>query len=458
MCRFPEQVFTCQLLETLTLNNNHITYIPSGIKTLCHLEVFHISKNPIRYISNKIKEWTSIKDICLDWISYINFEATTDNSRAEEEKNQDLWRVIKLVLFYNIEEIISKRESKIETPDWGHNSKENNVLVKSNIPITVKEKSLSFIQFLEESLKIIHQNMNISLQDPLFMNGGNALHMAVELNHLDFIQFLAFSQIPVNTVNLKGETPFHIAVSKKNRLMKIKLLKILNENNLSPMASFSARYSPLLICLEQNDIDTSHILIENDLFVSDFLAVLSLEARKEEYLSKILIWLFKLFFENYNKAVKVADTIIDIFGGNVLQSRKGINPILEAWSEGRFQWVSYVIEKGVVIQWDKLVDQLGKNIFHYACECNEYGVIKKIIQHIFKNNDTPYECLSNLIYKHCAVQGLPPKLYADPHRVIWKYLVYLEKLVSKQCFKQRKIGSKNWIGRYYSNNKSIEIL
>ena len=80
--------------------------------------------------------------------------------------------------------------------------------------------------------------------------------------------------------------------------------------------------------------------------------------------------------------------------------------------------MSYVIEKGVVIQWDKLVDQLGKNIFHYACECNEYGVIKKIIQHIFKNNDTPYECLSNLIYKHCAVQGLPPKLYADPHRVI----------------------------------------
>lgn len=217
--RFPDQIFSCQLLETLTLTNNHITYIPSGIKSLCHLEVFHISKNPIRYISNKLKEWTSINDICLDWINYINFESTTDNSRAEEDKNADLWRVIKLVLFYNIDQIILKREVNIETPEWGNRRKDLNVLVKSNIPIAVKEKSLSFTQFIEEALKIIHKNQEVTFADQLLLNGGNALHMAVELNHHDYIKFLASAQIPLNTTNKKGKTPFHIAVSK-NRLMK----------------------------------------------------------------------------------------------------------------------------------------------------------------------------------------------------------------------------------------------
>ena len=48
---FPQQIFVCQLLEKLTLNGNNIYYIPHGIESLCHLEIFHISRNPIKYIS-----------------------------------------------------------------------------------------------------------------------------------------------------------------------------------------------------------------------------------------------------------------------------------------------------------------------------------------------------------------------------------------------------------------------
>lgn len=142
------------------------------------------------------------------------------------------------------------------------------------------------------------------------------------------------------------------------------------------MVSFNVKDSPLKICLDQNDIDTSHILIKNDLFVNEFLAALCLEVRKEEYLSQLLIGWFKLFFDNFKKASEVADVIISVFGGDVLKSKNGINPILEAWSQNRFRWLEYVIERGLVKRWDKLIDKLGKNIFHYACEWNEYVVIK----------------------------------------------------------------------------------
>jgi len=99
---FPTSLFGCQLLKTLTMTHNFITCVPQGIKELCHLQTFHLSKNPLRQISKDIKMCTSINDICLDWIDYINFKSTSDNSRVEEAKNPELWMVIKQVLYFKV--------------------------------------------------------------------------------------------------------------------------------------------------------------------------------------------------------------------------------------------------------------------------------------------------------------------------------------------------------------------
>jgi hypothetical protein len=101
----------------------------------------------------------------------------------------------------------------------------------------------------------------------------------------------------------------------------------------------------------------------------------------------------------------------------VANFRKGVNPILEACSEGKFQCLQYVIERQLFYRWDKLVDKVGKNIFHYASEQNEYKVVKTIVKHVI-NNKISYDCLQNLIFCKCHVQCFIPKLYADPHRAI----------------------------------------
>lgn len=87
------------------MNGNNLSCIPDGIKGLCRLETFHVSKNPIKSISREFKFLTRLKDFCIDWIAYINFNSTKDNTRVEESKDHDLWKVIKQVLYYRIDDI-----------------------------------------------------------------------------------------------------------------------------------------------------------------------------------------------------------------------------------------------------------------------------------------------------------------------------------------------------------------
>lgn len=147
--------------------------------------------------------------------------------------------------------------------------------------------------------------------------------------------------------------------------------------------------------------------------------------------------MFPLFYDNYKKCSAIADIVIKCFGGDVSSYHKGVNPILESCSEGKFQCLQYVIEKELFYDWDKLKDKVGKNIFHYASEQNEYKVVKIIVKNIV-DNDTSSECLKNLIFSRCHVQGFLPKLYADPHRAICKYFAYLEKLVIKKNIVERR--------------------
>lgn len=108
----PKPVFSLQLLETFTINHNFIVGIPSDIKALCHLKTLHISKNPIRKISKEIKFCTSITDICMDWLAYINFNSNRDHSRLEEAKDEEMWNVLKQVLYHNIDSIIDSHKNE----------------------------------------------------------------------------------------------------------------------------------------------------------------------------------------------------------------------------------------------------------------------------------------------------------------------------------------------------------
>jgi ankyrin repeat protein len=287
-------------------------------------------------------------------------------------------------------------------------------------------------------MKIIHKDNWIRLEDAdLFINKGNIFHMAVELNHSDYLRFLSINKVPINKLNGDKITPFHVAVIKKHRNLKLRLIKMLKEQQLSPMISFSAKDSPLKLCLIQKDLDSAYELINNDLYVSDFLDAIRLDLRADEYVTRLLIELFPLFVDNHKKCSAIADVIIKCFGGDVSNYHKGVNPILEACSEGRFQCLQYVIDRELILDWDKLKDKVGKNIFHYASEQNEYKVVKIIVKQII-DNDISYECLQNLIFCRCHIQGFIPKLYADPHRAICKYFAYLEKLVVKKSIEIRR--------------------
>lgn len=119
--------------------------------------------------------------------------------------------------------------------------------------------------------------------------------------------------------------------------------------------------------------------------MNEFLDEAANDIRKDEYVTQMLIDCFQLFGDGYKKCSLVADSLITIFGGNVLAFRLGRNPILEACSIGRFQCLHYVIQNKLITRWDKLIDSSGKNIFHYASEHNEYQVVREIVMHIIKN-------------------------------------------------------------------------
>ena len=198
-------------------------------------------------------------------------------------------------------------------------------------------------------------------------------------------------------------------------------MKILKLHRLSPFLSFTVKDSPLKMWLKQQDVDSAYELIQNDTFVNEFIEDLNREVKNEDYVTQLLIDWFKLFSEGYKKWSKIADQIINLFGGNVMSSRKGINPILDAWSVGRFECVQYVIERRLVSRWDLLVDKLGKNIIHYACEHNDYVIVKNIVKNI-NNNLNSNTILNSLLMKRWCVNGFIPRHYSDPHRAIWKYI------------------------------------
>lgn len=69
--------------------------------------------------------------------------------------------------------------------------------------------------------------------------------MAVELGHTDYIKYFSAHNIPANELNADLNTPFHLAVLKKHRPLKLRILGVLKDNRMSPFLSFSIENSPL---------------------------------------------------------------------------------------------------------------------------------------------------------------------------------------------------------------------
>lgn len=125
------------------------------------------------------------------------------------------------------------------------------------------------------------------------------MHMAVELCHLDYVKYFWFNHIPINETNGLYKTPFHVAIDKKNKQMKLRLLRALKLERQSPFLSFTIKNSPLKMWLKQQDIDSSFELIQNDNFVSEFIEELLQDDKNQEYVTQLLIDCFKLFNEGY---------------------------------------------------------------------------------------------------------------------------------------------------------------
>ena len=161
---------------------------------------------------------TRLKDIWIDWISYINFNSHKDTTRVEEENDPELWKIVKQILFHKIDEIISNRPPAIRASEnydrWhvDYESREYSSLAYSTIS---QENSLSFIDFLNEAVKQIYKNPDLDIKNAYaFMNEGNAMHMAVELCHLDYVKYFSLNSIPINEINGVYKTPFHVAIDK----------------------------------------------------------------------------------------------------------------------------------------------------------------------------------------------------------------------------------------------------
>ncbi|CAI2368142.1 unnamed protein product [Moneuplotes crassus] len=439
--KFPSQIFECVVLETLSLNNCQIMYIPSGIKECGHLQTFHINKNPIRYISSNIRYCTSLREISLDWISYLNYDSKRDHSKIEEDQDKEIWRIVKSVLFYNIEEIIAGYN-----PTQTHFDPDLEMIQKQLSEQNSEHgddivDSISFELFLVEAYKLKFQQKSVDLAHVRLKNNWNLLHMAVELDHLYYIRVFSALKVSFTEIDLALNTPFRLGIHK-SKAMRSLLLKIMQEKGVSAMQSFGLMESSLKICLDKGDLDCAHMLVKDNTFIADLLNQIDEDYKRTRCTHYLLISCFKVYGKSPIKAADITDVILNILGGDVLSTLDDTTPILEACRVSKFSCVKYILEKKLVDNWQELVDQFGKNIFHYTCEFDEFDLTKNIIEDIMINQD-PYKALGSMILKHCSSQGLTPKLYADPHRVICKYIVKIEKLVLKHTINLRKEEVKN---------------
>lgn len=144
------------------------------------------------------------------------------------------------MLYYRIDDIVKQNRYLDVSSEERHVDIEHKGIMSHRPSLATQQRSISFFQFLEHAMKIIKNNPELNLKTAkIFLNGGNAMHMAVELCHPDYIKYFAVRGVPANEINAEGNTPFFIAVTKKNKLIKLKLLKLIKDANSSPMLSFS---------------------------------------------------------------------------------------------------------------------------------------------------------------------------------------------------------------------------
>lgn len=151
---------------------------------------------------------------------------------------------------------------KSENFERNHVDYEKWKLSRENNIVSPTENSISLIQFLSAAVRIINNDKNLELRDTKFLNGGNVIHMAVELCHLDYIKYFSVNKIDINQPNDFGYSPLSIAVYKNHKPIKIRILKILKLENLYPYCGKLMKDAVLKLLLSQQDLDSAFELIK----------------------------------------------------------------------------------------------------------------------------------------------------------------------------------------------------
>ena len=191
-----------------------------------------------------------------------------------------------------------------------------------------------------------------------------------------------------------------------------------------------------------SNIDTFYKLIIDDNYVNTFLDDLSQRKDSEEIVGKMLIDLFKNFNFSPRKASEIANKITSLFGGDIQKYTHQKNPIVEAWRFSQFEAIKYAIGQGVYL-WHLLVDKNKKNVMHYLSENNEFELAKQVVNSVMiaeVDSKTKHHILRSLIFSTSKDEFLTPKLLADPHRAVWKYLEKLEYFIIRQSIFRARIS------------------
>ncbi|XP_008213954.1 ankyrin-3 [Nasonia vitripennis] len=229
--------------------------------------------------------------------------------------------------------------------------------------------------------------------------GKNVLHLAVENDWPELIEVLLLKGADINIQTVDGETPLHIAVEMGDENIvelliiyeaDVNIINFMHQSPLHFAAEFSVDITRILLVQGANvdEVDNNN---ETPLGIA--VKYKDIEIIKEILQYKPCIqnssnqdaFLFAITNPDYFY-VKVVDLLLE-YGFRITEKIDNMNLFCNSIAEGHIRIVHYLLEHGM----DVSKNQDNNSLLHYAVKCQNYDVVKLLID---------YNCNVNAVDLH----------------------------------------------------------
>lgn len=264
-----------------------------------------------------------------------------------------------------------------------NNNNNNNIKPSSKIDISDEDLGLVFISLAKNNdMKYMRTfvekySSKVNVIHPI--NECIALHIACELGNIDMCHLLLRNGSRVDIIDDMGQLPIHKACTSTN-INIVKLLLGLGEDYSTIRCTSNFHRNELLL---KKDTDGKDCLLLSALYGrSDIIKyLLTIIDQSKRKLADELGWspndiLHTLQLAEYGN-IDCLKLVFDAgFDPTWVPELSGTNMLMIACRAGKLKMIDYLLDKGLD---PSLLDNEGRNCFHYAAQCTIENVIPYLL-------------------------------------------------------------------------------